>query len=246
MQEIYTCMGKKNKPKILFLICEGDSDDITLHRSLKNYFGQYVKNIIVDVTDGDLAYRDDINDENCIKHIEKIVNEHKKKNYLFCTDYIAVIHIVDTDGAFMNPENIIEEVTLDNNKFKNDQLFTSNRKFMVERFKKKKAIYFKLFEADSICGIKYYKFYFSRNLEHALYGKENATIEDKIKMSNSFDAKYKLDAINFENRLKEIMNEIPANYNESWNYIFSDNNSIKKCSNISLIFDMIKNDIKSR
>ena len=80
-------MGKKNKPKILFLICEGDSDDITLHRSLKNYFGQYVKNIIVDVTDGDLAYRDDINDENCIKHIEKIVIEHKKKNYLSYLPY---------------------------------------------------------------------------------------------------------------------------------------------------------------
>lgn len=53
MQEIYICMGKKkSKQKILFLICEGDSDDITLHRSLKNYFGQYVKNIIVEVTDG--------------------------------------------------------------------------------------------------------------------------------------------------------------------------------------------------
>lgn len=28
-------MVKKNSPKILFVICEGDSDDITLHRSLK-------------------------------------------------------------------------------------------------------------------------------------------------------------------------------------------------------------------
>lgn len=43
-------MEKKNNKKILYLICEGDSDDITLHRSLKNYFTQHVKNIIVKVT----------------------------------------------------------------------------------------------------------------------------------------------------------------------------------------------------
>lgn len=239
-------MGKKkSKQKILFLICEGDSDDITLHRSLKNYFGQYVKNIIVEVTDGDLAYRDDINDENCIKHVEKIINDHKKKNYLFCTDYIAVAHIIDTDGAFMNQTNIIEDISLSTNKFENEQLFTNSKEFMVERFKKKKAIYSKLFETDSICGIKYYKFYFSRNLEHALYGVENATKEDKIRLSNSFDETFKHDAINFEHKLKEIMNEIPDNYNESWNYIFSDNNSIKQCSNISIIFDLIKQDVES-
>ena len=38
--------------------------------------------------------------------------------------------------------------------------------------------------------------------------------------------------------------KIPNNYDESWNYIFSDNNSIKRCSNISLIFGMIKQDLK--
>jgi len=50
-------MAKKSERRILFVICEGDSDDITLHRSLKNYFGEYVKNLIVEVTEGDFAYR---------------------------------------------------------------------------------------------------------------------------------------------------------------------------------------------
>ena len=55
---------------------------------------------------------------------------------------------------------------------------------------------------------------------------------------------YKQDAISFENKLKEIMYEIPNDYDESWNYIFTNNNSIKRCSNISLIFDMIKHELK--
>lgn len=244
MQENYICMAKKSERRILFVICEGDSDDITLHRSLKNYFGEYVKNLIVEVTEGDFAYKKDINDENCVKYVEKIVNEHKKRNYLFSSDYIAVIHIIDTDGAFMNLDNIKEDVLLDYNKFEHNTLFTNNRTFMLERFETKASIYTKLFVTNLICGIKYYKFYFSRNLEHALYGVENATIKDKIKLSNSFDAMYKQDAISFENKLKEIMYEIPNNYDESWNYIFSDNNSIKRCSNISLIFGMIKHELK--
>ena len=34
------------------------------------------------------------------------------------------------------------------------------------------------------------------------------TKEDKIRLSNSFDETFKHDAINFEHKLKEIMNEI--------------------------------------
>ena len=236
---------KKNKQKILFLICEGDSDDITLHRSLKNYFSQYVKNIIVEVTQGDLAYKEGISDKNCVEYVGNILKEHKQKNYLFSTDYIAVAHIIDTDGAFMNKENIIEDETLSSNMFKNEYLLTNNREFMLKRFENKKAIYAKLFVTNYIYGIKYYKFYFSRNLEHALYGIENATVADKIRLSNLFDETYKLDAINFEYKLRDIMNEVPNDYNESWNYILTGNNYIKRCSNISIILDLIKEDVES-
>lgn len=235
-------MERKNSPKILFVICEGDSDDITIHRSLKNYFNNYIKNIIVEVTSGDLAYKDNINENNCIKSIEKIIDQHKKKNFLFCTDYIAIVHIIDTDGAFIDDKSIIEDSSLYANKFCDNKLFTNNKEYFSKRFEKKRLIYKKLFEANIICGIKYYKFYFSRNLEHALYGIENATLEQKIKLSNLFDKQYKLDALGFEKILRKTMNDIPNDYKESWNYIFSDSNSIKQCSNISIIFDLIKQD----
>ncbi len=235
-------MERKNSPKILFVICEGDSDDITLHRSLKNYFNNYIKNIIVEVTSGDLAYKDNINENNCIKSIEKIIDQHKKKNFLFCTDYIAIVHIIDTDGAFIDDKSIIEDSSLYANKFCDNKLFTNNKEYFSKRFEKKRLIYKKLFETNIICGIKYYKFYFSRNLEHALYGIENATLEQKIKLSNLFDKQYKLDALGFEKILRKTMNDIPNDYKESWNYIFSDSNSIKQCSNISIIFDLIKQD----
>lgn len=235
---------KKSEKKILFVICEGDSDDITLHRSLKNYFGQYVKNLIVEVTEGDLAYKGNVTKVNCDKYVEKILNKHKEKNYLLWSDYLMIVHIIDTDGAFIDPTSVIEDPTLDYNKFLDDKLFTNKKDIMIDRFKKKTSIYEKLLSISSIYGIKYYKFYFSRNLEHALYGVENASVNDKIRLSNSFDELYKQDAINFENRLREIMFEVPNDYNESWNYIFSDNNSVKRCSNISLIFEMIKQELK--
>lgn len=111
---------------------------------------------------------------------------------MFCTDYIAIVHVIDTNGAFIDEEAIIEDSSLYANKFCENKLFTNNKEYFSKSFEKKRLIYKKLFETNIICGIKYYKFYFSRNLEHALYGIENATLEQKIKLSNIFDNKYNL------------------------------------------------------
>ena len=141
-------MGKTDR-KVLYIICEGDSDDITLHSSLENYFRQRVSNIKVEITNGDIAYKDNINSKNCVDYIEKLV-----------TDHIAIVHIIDTDGAFIESSSIVQNNSIERNVFSNGKLHTNNKEYMSKRFDKKKDIYKTLYHTDMICGIKYYKFYF--------------------------------------------------------------------------------------
>lgn len=234
-------MPKNNKPKVLLVICEGTSDDVTLHRSLKHFIKTHMQTLQIETTNGDIAYKNEINEENCVEYVENKVKDLKRKMFLFPSDFYAVVHIVDTDGAFINDSAIVENKSLSNNKILDNKLFTPNKEFMVNRFTKKQKIYNKLLSESTVGGVKYYKFFFSRNLEHALYDIPDATDEQKEQLSNTFDNTYKENASDFYKCLKSIQFDVPCDYEKSWEYILADNNSLKRCSNFIILLDKIKN-----
>lgn len=241
MQETCVCMAKKNKKKVLLVICEGLSDDVTIHKALNNFAQKQVERIQVEITDGDIAYKEDIDETNCVEKVTKIVKDFKMKNFLYASDLFAVVHIIDTDGVFIKDSSIVENRSLDNLVFTGNQLLTPNKNITLERFHKKQKIYNKLLETDKIDSVNYFKFYFSRNLEHALYDKPNATKDEKKELSNSFDKTYREDAEGFYNIMNSILFAVPNDYNKSWEYILANNNSINRCSNFIILLDMIKN-----
>lgn len=226
--------------KVLLIICEGMSDDVTIHRPIAHFVNQNDMLIKVETTFGDIAYKKNINESNCVKHIQQIVDDFKMKMFLSYNDFWAIIHLVDTDGAFMNEENIIESKISTKNIFEENTLITSSIKSTKKQFQNKKKIYQKLFSISQIKNIPYYKFYLSRNLEHALYDLPNATLDEKIKLSRQFDARYKEDCVEFEAFLKEVLFSIPSNYQESWEYIFKDNNAIKRGTNLYILLQILK------
>ncbi len=240
----------KTKNKIIYIICEGVSDDVTIHHALVNYIksisSNFSTNIHVEVTDGDLAYKDGINLRNCGAYVKNKVDEFKTKMYLFNSDFLAIIHILDTDGSFIDSDSIIEDKSIKFAQFIDNKLHTPKLENTKKRFEKRTNIYKKLLEIEHINKIKYYKFFFSRNLEHALYNIPYATIYEKKQLSNSFDEKYAKDVVGFKKIMKEILFAIPNNYEYSWKYIFKNNNSLKRGSNFYLIFDKIDEIIKQR
>jgi len=227
-----------NKSKILFIICEGTTDEVTFHRPLSNYLSSGETLIKVVTTQGDIAYTKKIDKNNCKKYVKQIVDDFKEKMFLYSTDFLGIIHFVDTDGAFMNQSHIIDGTS---SSFTDSTFITASKKSVIARFTRKKEIYEELVKITSINKIPYYKFFFSRNLEHALYDLPQATLHEKITLSNMFEEKYKSDALGLEEFLQSLMNDVPNDYNESWNYIFQDDNSIKRCSNSYLLLKILKN-----
>lgn len=233
-------MGKNNKKKVLFIICEGQSDDVTLHSSIANFSKSEIKILQVETTNGDLAYKEEINETNCVDYVAKKVQDFKQKMFLYAQDFFAVVHIIDTDGAFIPSSLIIEDVTVDANIVKNGKLYTRDKEKTLNRFSKKTKIYQKLYSINSVENVKYYKFFFSRNLEHALYDIPNATIQQKTQLSNEFDERYKNNKEEFYEVIKSLMFDIPDDYEESWAYIFDKDNSLIRGSNLKHLLDMIK------
>ena len=97
-----------------------------------------------------------------------------------------------------------------------------------------------MYETKYVGNVKYYKYFFSRNLEHALYDKPNATQCEKVELSDAFDERYKSNKDAFYNIIKSITFDIPIDYEQSWAFVFENDNSLKRGSNLVLLLNKIK------
>lgn len=239
-------MTKKNDNKLILVICEGNSDDITLHKSLQNYVGSKVKNLDVKVINGDLAYKEGINKNNCEEYLNKIIIEFIKKHHIFITDLKMIVHIIDTDCAFIEIDNIIEALDIGEYPIIKDEFYlTSKYDEIIIRFKNKKEIYENLAFKKEFRNVPYYVYYFSRNLEHAIHNKLSVSKKEKIELACLFDKTYNKDVDGFKKCLNDILFSIPNNYDESWNYILG-NNSFKRCSNLVLLLHWFDENLKDK
>jgi hypothetical protein len=173
--------------KIILFVVEGINDEISFDRAIKNLCKN--KNLKPDriefkKTNGDITRK-----QNIKKEVGDAVNKYIKEYSLKKTDIYCVIQLVDTDGAFIAPENII--------KHEQDILYTDDNIFFnkVDRLRKEnenKALSLDILcSTDTICHeINYRIYYFSCNLEHVLHNKRNISKEEKNSLANKFENEY--------------------------------------------------------
>lgn len=226
--------------KLLLIICEGTSDKVTLYSSTKNYIKK--KNITIQpiVTHGDIALKENATTDSCRKEIEKIIKDYKKQYSLFPTDFFGVYHIIDTDGAFV--ENDVY-VSVEKGHYYNETegvIYANDVENRKAVNKNKREIYEYLLSLKKVQNVDYKVLFFSRNLEHALYNKPNCTEEEKKSLSNEFEEIYGNNEDAFYKVIDDCSFGVPHNYEESWNYIMSNSNSIRRGNNYIALLDMIK------
>lgn len=234
--------------KIVLFLVEGTSDIEALEGCFDEIYEQLnieFKPLRFDITADENSTRKNI-EKLVIEKIDSFVDNHPELTH---KDILEVIQIVDMDGAGVGPESVKQSDTgetyyteenimaknVDRLKARNirkrDNLYTLLRKTFLS---KKDDDLSKQYE------LPYHVYFFSRNLEHALYNRsETFTKEEKEDLAIEFSDEYVENTSAFIKLLQSPELKIPGTYLETWQYIFEGTHSLHRGSNLHLIFEEI-------
>lgn len=226
----------KTERKVLLFIVEGLSDKVSFEGQFVKFFSSFDVQVAV--------MRCDVTTEVYSSEIKSYLNSRIEE---FCsiekvkkTDIKGIVHLVDTDGAFVS-EDCVKQNTSDETEYTDKEILAKNRETLIERNKKKSLVLKKLCSMRTLAGINYTVYFLSRTLEHVLHNRiENLTDQDKTELSEAFDDSH---ADNLEGFLAFIADEVFAvkgDYKQTWDFIKQDTNSLKRYSNLHLLFEIKK------
>ena len=223
-----------NEKKVVAVIVEGSSDEAALGSIMKEYFADDEVQFVV--VHGDITTEDYTSVENVISKINNLIDVVKQRYGYSVEDFMRIIHIADTDGAFIKDKVIYADVN--SVQYYTDRIETKNVECILDRNKRKAEILFKLYSSGKINGITYRIYFNSCNLEHVLYNElKDFTAEEKEEMSDDFAELY-------EGRLDEFIDfifdksiAVEGSYKQTWKFIEKGTNSLNRYSNMHLIFE---------
>ena len=225
-----------SKKVILFLV-EGGTDITSLELALEKLFKNL--NVILYITKGDLTSNKDIKPMNIKSKLGEKIKEALDRKKLQSKDIIKVIHIMDTDGTYINEKAIFYK-DVESFFYSEDGIYYKDTEAVKKRNEKKRenlAVLIKL--SKVLRNVPYSIYYLSSNLEHLFHGVLNCTKQEKEDLADKLEE----DLYDSPEKLVEILEEfkIDGSYIETWDYLKEGNNSMERCSNLHLIF---KEDLK--
>lgn len=236
MRERLTQMGKSKK--VVLLIVEGSTDQDTLSPILKKIFDKC--NVRFFITRGDILVKteeNDITSTNAISKINTCIKNEMRRYGYKTKDMVKVFHLIDTDGAFVPSDRVIFNEN-ENLKYYSDRIETKNVDWIKERNEGKKHVAQRLRSTNKIGGIPYSILFFSRNLEHVLHDIDyDLTQEQKICLADEFADKYDDDIEGFKSLICGDEISVSGTYQETWDYILTDINSLKRATNLHFILE---------
>lgn len=226
--------------KIIFFIVEGSTDKNTLQPILKHLFTNNKTHF--HVVRGDITTNKNISDSTIIEEIKGCINSEMDSYGFKRSDIQEIVHLIDTDGAFIPTDRVLYD-DVKRIEYKDNCIITSSRNSIIERNLNKASIVQKLCKLNYIYRKPYRVYYFSRNLEHALHGKiENLSITEKVELADFFADEYENNPHLFLNFIRGKNLAVEGNYDESWDFIFKDINSLNRHSNFHLCINRILNE----
>lgn len=215
--------------KVILFVVEGPSEELALGRILTRIYQASSLDSQLHVTHGDVltAWRfkgipdDEVNQTELADRVKETVLEYLEKpsSKIRWSDLAKIVQITDTDGAFARVEDSNIPLNLE---------YRNARKSKVA-----KALVNKRHLTYKKCEVPYRIYYFSQNLEHALYDDQsNHTDDEKIYLARDFARKFGGRISDFYQLLDEILPT--KGYRESWEFIMQDKNSLGRYSNLRI------------
>lgn len=154
-----------SEKRVVAVIVEGPSDENAIGGILKEYFSS--DEVQFAVVHGDITANDNITTDIVVSKIDELIDEIRSKYGYHWDDFIQIIHITDTDGAFT--KKCIQKTLSETIQYYADHMETFNVEATERRNEHKAAVMFKLCCTGKIHNIRYRLYFNSCNLEHVLY-----------------------------------------------------------------------------
>lgn len=220
----------KSKKFILFVV-----EGITDQTSLGIVLDQLLSNgeVRFAITGGDITTKNGSRADNIIAKLGNIVRE-------FCgsifkaSDFMEVVHLVDMDGAYISPEDIVY-ADHEKTSYQEEEIETKHVKELKQRNIQKSEILNRLVSLEKIWrSVPYSVYYFSCNLDHVLHGNANLTRTEKIEFARNFEDRFLDQPQQFKEFLSKSDFSVNGSYQESWEFIKLDTNSLQQFTNFNL------------
>lgn len=221
--------------KIILFIVEGVTDELSLSFILSKLVQD--SNVQFHAINQDITADFNSNSQNIIRKIDSQVKQFLAQNTgLRKSDIKEIIHLVDTDGAFVKDECIVEDMKQEKTYYTINSIITNKKDLILKRNDRKGSILNKLCQINNIGKIEYKIYFFSCNLEHVLHNSQNTACYKKREYSYKFIDQYVHKEKNFVSFLSNNDFTALGDYKETWQFIKKDCNSLNRYCNFHLYF----------
>ena len=222
------------RKKIVFVIVEGPSDDSALGLLFARFYKD--KQVYVHILHRDITTEQGMTQSKILAAVVDEVKSYACNTHLTYKHFHEIIHIVDTDGAFVDDSNIIEDITKDHVYYSLTEIRTKDKSGIERRNLQKRENLNKISAKRDIWKIPYNVFYMSCNLDHVLHNKINSTDEEKEKDAFIIAKRYESDLAGFVEFISQSDFSVAGNYAETWAFIKEDKHSLERHTNLGLCF----------
>lgn len=223
----------KHKKVILFLV-EGFSDKTALENIIRSLVAE--EKVIFAVMNGDITSNRTTKTDNVLKRVAEQAKECLAKYKILKTDVVQIIHLVDADGVFI-PDSHIKNGDTEHFRYTQDEIIAGNCAVVKERNERKATMLQKLEKTGKLFGIPYRVYFMSCNLDHVLYNIQNLDDEEKVEYADVFYERYAGKEQKFLEFINDFSIAAKGMYQDTWDFIAQDLNSLKRCSNLHLFFE---------
>jgi hypothetical protein len=168
---------------------------------------------------------------------QEVIDHIQNESYRW-SDLAQVLHIMDTDGAFIDDSCVMKDDATELT-YRKDCIVARNPEFIKYRNHEKRKRMKELCAMHHLTyqtrEIPYQAYYMSRNLDHALHNiSEDLSQEDKSQYARTFRSRYKDDIPGFLALINDTSLAVEGDYRQTWNYIAQGLHSLERNSNIHL------------
>lgn len=233
-------MARYGQKGVVLFIVEGASDKIALGLPMSRIINS--DSVQFAIIHGDCLDR---NSGKAVSTLQNCIRDIMYKYSYKKSDFIQIVHIVDTDGSFIPDDRVIKKNT-SGVSYCQDHIKSGEPQETIARHHRRRFSAEMLVNTDHIMKIPYGIYFMSRNLEHVTQGvSDSMNSGRKVSLAESFADEYYNDPLGFLDLLFSDDIASSGSYKESWKDIMTGTNSLERKCNLNIYLNSYYNALYS-